>query len=232
MPATGPVRFRATAEHLDDLLARIQRLRGAGRVIVGVTGPPGAGKSTLTAALAQALRAEQVRCAVVGMDGFHLAQAELERLGRAERKGAPDTFDAHGYLALLHRLRRQTTGTVYAPFYVRGAVEQPIGSAVPVHPDDEVVLTEGNYLLLPTAPWDQVPGLVKETWYVHTAADVRREWLLARHLAGGKSHAQALAFTDGSDAANAALVATTRNRADVIIDWEQLPSHETSRNLT
>ncbi|MGC0143733.1 nucleoside/nucleotide kinase family protein [Pseudactinotalea sp. Z1732] len=216
---TPPARLTASPGDLGHLVDRIRALCNSGRVLIGVSGPPGAGKSTLTAALARELHAEQVGCAVVGMDGFHLAQAELDRLGRAERKGAPDTFDAHGYLALLRRLRQESTNTVYAPMYLRGAVEQPIGSAVPVHPGDQVILTEGNYLLLDTTPWDQVPGLLDEAWFVRTDDDARRERLLARHLAGGKTRERALAFTDGSDAANAALVATTRDRADVVIDW-------------
>lgn len=219
MAATsGPVRYTATPTDLAQPLERIGALLGTGRVIIGVTGPPGAGKSTLTTAVAQELASSGVGCAVVGMDGFHLAQAELDRLGRAGRKGAPDTFDAAGYVALLRRLRQETTDTIYAPLYVRGRVEQPIGSAIPVHPSDDVVLTEGNYLLLPGAPWDQIADLLDETWYLNTPAAPRRKRLLARHLAGGKPRDQALAFTDGSDAANAALIAGTQSRADATID--------------
>lgn len=188
--------------------------------MIGVAGPPGAGKSTVTGHLRQVLQERGTRSAVVGMDGFHLAQAELERLGRQRRKGAPDTFDAHGYVALLHRLREHPAHTVYAPRYVREALEEPIGSAVPVPPGVQVVLTEGNYLLLPQEPWDQIPRLLDEVWFIGTGEDVRRQRLLARHLAAGKSQAEALAFTDGSDAANADLIAATRHRADLIIDWD------------
>ena len=209
--------------------ARLGRVRGAAegvpaRVLIGITGAPGAGKSTLAGHLATALDRAGVSCVVVGMDGFHLAQTELDRLGRAERKGAPDTFDAHGYLALLRRLRTERDHTVYAPQYMRGAVEQPIGSAVPVDPAVQVVLTEGNYLLLDSPPWAQVPGALDEVWFLRADDSARRERLLARHLDGGKSRDQALAFTDGSDAANARLVADTAPRADVIIDWLEAPA--------
>jgi len=220
------MRVTSSPHDLEALVFRVQTLiavseQGAEtvRVLVGIAGAPGSGKSTLATHLATALDAAGVRCAVVGMDGFHLAQAELDRLGRAGRKGAPDTFDAHGYLALLHRLRTERGHTVYAPQYVRGAVEQPIGSAVPVHPEVQVVLTEGNYLLLPTPPWDEIAEVLDEVWFVRADEHARRERLLARHLAGGKSRDQALAFTDGSDARNAAMVAMTRHHADVIIDW-------------
>lgn len=216
------MRITARPTDLDALVQRVHSLLAGcadDRVLIGIAGAPGAGKSTLTDHLAAALHGAGVSCAVVGMDGFHLAQAELDRLGRAERKGAPDTFDAHGYLALLHRLRAEREHAVYAPQYVRGAVEQPIGSAVPVHPGVQVVLTEGNYLLLADPPWHQVAAALDEVWFLRTGERARRERLLARHLAGGKSEEQALAFTDGSDAANARVVEATAVRADLMIEW-------------
>lgn len=99
------------------------------RRLLGITGAPGSGKSTLAAALADALGPELV--IVVPMDGFHLAQAELERLGRAGRKGAPDTFDASGFVALLARLREATEPVTYAPQF-RREIEEPIAGAIPV----------------------------------------------------------------------------------------------------
>ena len=75
-------------------LHRISRLLATReRRILGIVGPPGAGKSTLAATL---LAAHGAAVQVVPMDGFHLANSELERLGRHQRKGAPDTFDAAG----------------------------------------------------------------------------------------------------------------------------------------
>src|SRR5947207_15332686 len=105
-----------------DFLARARALAAGGRRLLGLAGAPGSGKSTLAAALAAAL-AE--RAIVVPMDGFHLANAELARLGRAGRKGAPDTFDAAGYVALLRRLRSQPAHEpVYAPAF-RREIEEP-----------------------------------------------------------------------------------------------------------
>ena len=114
---------------LADLVTRARALMVPGeRRILGLIGAPGAGKSTLCAALAGALGDD---AAVVGMDGFHLANAELERLGRRQRKGAPDTFDADGYAALLERLRQPVGQTIYAPIFNRD-LEESIGSALPI----------------------------------------------------------------------------------------------------
>ena len=191
------------------------------RVIVGIVGAPGAGKSMLTDELSDVLRGEGLTCEVVPMDGFHLAQAELERLGRAARKGAIDTFDADGYVALLRRLRTQRRGdpAMYAPRYVRGTVEESIGSAISVPSDTRVVLTEGNYLLAEPAPWWEVREIADETWYLDADDAARRDRLLARHLANGKTYQRALAFTDGSDARNAELIEHTAPRADVVVRW-------------
>lgn len=219
-----PERLSAAPDRLGDLVERILvRTSTTSRFLLGITGAPGAGKSMLSQALALALTGTGTPAAVVGMDGFHLASEELEHLGRAERKGAPDTFDVHGYRALLRRLRDQSPHgpVIYAPRYQRGGVEESIGSAVPVAGQVQVVLTEGNYLLLPQDPWAAVADLLDETWFLSVPQDLRRERLLARHLANGKSMARALQFTDGSDASNADLIAAGAEHADVIIDWDE-----------
>jgi pantothenate kinase len=198
-----------------ELVAAATRLAaGPRRRILGITGPPGAGKSTLAAKLVSALDG---RAIVVGMDGFHFANTELARLGRAERKGAPDTFDAAGYLALLRRLRAAGPDTVYAPEF-RREIEEPIGSAVPVPAEVPLVVTEGNYLLLDTPPWHEVRSLLDEAWFLRPSEDERVRRLVARHQAYGRSLAAATERTLGSDQRNAEAVAATAARADRIID--------------
>lgn len=201
------------------LLARVLALADQRpRVLVGIVGEPGAGKSTLTAALAEELERAGKQTAIVPMDGFHLSNGELARLGRADRKGALDTFDGAGYVALLRRLREER-GVVYAPAYVRGSLESSIGSAIPVAPEVRVVLTEGNYLLVDTEPWSAVRDLLDEIWFVDVDAELRRRRLYERHVANGKTPELARAFTDGSDETNARLVAATRGRADLVVPW-------------
>ncbi|MET7642148.1 nucleoside/nucleotide kinase family protein [Streptomyces sp. NPDC005426] len=200
---------------LTGLTARARRLARAGdRRILGIAGPPGAGKSTLAGRITDALGPLAV---LVPMDGFHLAQAELERLGRAGRKGAPDTFDAAGYAALLRRLRAPEEGTVvYAPAFDR-SLEQPVAGAVPVPPDVPLVVTEGNYLLYGEGPWAAVRGLLDEAWFLELDDDVRVRRLVDRHVRYGKPRSHAERWVAGSDGDNARLVAPGRERADLVV---------------
>jgi pantothenate kinase len=182
------------------------------RTVLGVTGPPGAGKSTLAEAVVDAVPGS----VLVGMDGFHLAHSALADLGLVEVKGAPRTFDAAGYVALLRRIREQRGETVWAPQF-RREVEDAIAGAVPVRPGTRLVVTEGNYLLLPDEPWCRVPELLDEVWYVDAAEELRRRRLAERHRRYGRSEQEAWARTTGSDEANAELVRATRGRADVVV---------------
>lgn len=198
-------------------LSRLQRLLARpGRTLLGIVAPPGAGKSTLAAAVAAATPDRSV---VVPMDGFHLANAELQRLRRAERKGAPDTFDAAGYVSLLRRLREQPTDeTVYAPAF-RREIEEPIAGAIGVAAHVRLVVTEGNYLLLTSDPWAGVRPMLDEVWYVDVDPAVRMQRLVRRHEAHGRTPEAARAWAASTDEPNARLVAQTRDRADFFVDW-------------
>lgn len=198
-----------------DHLERVERLLAGGtRKLLGLVGPPGAGKSTLAAALAAALGE---RAQVVPMDGFHLANVELARLGRSGRKGAPDTFDAAGYAALLRRLREQGGDEiVYAPEF-RREIEEPIAGAIAVLPETRLVITEGNYLLLDEGPWAGIATLLDECWYVDLDTAERQRRLVERHVRFGREEAQARDWVAGTDEPNARRVAATRGRATLTI---------------
>lgn len=193
------------------LVERLTQLAAGPRRLLGVVGPPGAGKSTLAALMAQAVGE---RAQAVPMDGYHLAQVELERLGRAQRKGAPDTFDAAGYAALLRRLRQQGAHeVVYAPDF-RREIEEPVAGALPVFAQTPLVITEGNYLLLDDDPaWAPVADLLDEVWYLDVDADLRRERLAARHMQFGRSREQALAWIAQTDEPNARRIEASAHRA-------------------
>ena len=212
-----------------DLVSRARGLAlgpdaDGGRAVLGVVGSPGAGKSTLCEALLAALRADPPDgagpdwVAHVPMDGFHLADVELERLGRRHAKGAPDTFDAGGYVALLARLRAADPAdeVVYAPAFER-SLEQPIAGAIPVPAAARLVLTEGNYLLLDSGCWPAVRPLLSEVWFCALDEGVRADRLLHRHVAFGKEPDAARAWVEAVDAPNAELIEATRGRADLVV---------------
>jgi pantothenate kinase len=195
------------------LVARAHALAQEGeRRILGIAGPPGGGKSTVARQVVAEL---DERARLVPMDGFHLAQAELVRLGRRERMGAPDTFDAAGYAALLTRLRGNEA-VVYAPEF-RREIEEPIAGAIAVPRQVPLVVTEGNYLLLQDERWAPIRGLLDEAWYVETDEELRVQRLIQRHIQFGKTPEYARAWVLRSDERNAELVKATAATADVLV---------------
>ena len=201
---------------IEDTAALVERARSLAatgeRRILGIAGPPGGGKSTVARAVVAEL-GELAR--LVPMDGFHLAQAELVRLGRRDRMGAPDTFDAAGYAALLQRLHGDEP-VVYAPEF-RREIEEPIAGAIAIPRGTPLIVTEGNYLLLGDGDWGLVRPLLDETWYVETDEELRVQRLIQRHIQFGKTPEYARAWVMRSDERNAALVAATAHTADVLV---------------
>jgi pantothenate kinase len=202
-----------------DLASLVERARalpaGGQRAVLGICGAPGAGKSTLAAEIAGALGDAAV---LVPMDGFHLANAELERLGRRDRKGAPDTFDASGFVSLLERLRQEADDVIHAPIF-RREIEESVAGAISIEPSVPVVIAEGNYLLIDEAPWSRIRPLLDACWYIEGPEDERLRRLIARHVAFGKSPEEAHEWVVRSDEANARVIEATRGRADLIVRW-------------
>lgn len=215
----------------EGLVERARALTTTGeRVILGIVGPPGSGKSLFTELLVSALgRVTPVQAADepwvcnVPMDGFHLADVELRRLNRADRKGAPDTFDAYGFCALLRRLLEHRDQTVYAPAFDR-TIDQPIAGSIAIGPAARLILTEGNYLLAEVPPWPDVRSLMTEVWYCDADERRRVRQLARRHVEFGKSPSEAQAWVERSDRANADIVVDTRRRADLLIPESTLAS--------
>ncbi|UUU28824.1 nucleoside/nucleotide kinase family protein [Streptomyces sp. CA-210063] len=208
----------------DDLLERAASLvRPGRRALLGIAGSPGAGKTTLAEQVTRTLNGDGEPWVVhVPMDGFHLADVELARLGRPDRKGAPDTFDAAGYAALLARLHGDEDDIVYAPGFER-TLEQPVAGSIPVPPTARLVVTEGNYLLLGDRPWPRVRSHLDEVWFCDLDETERVRRLVARHEEFGKEHEEAVTWVLGTDQRNAELVAATRGRADLVVPASAMP---------
>lgn len=192
------------------------KLAGGARIVLGVVGAPGAGKSTFSACLAGAFGPEEAL--VVPMDGFHLGNAIIDGTPLRQRKGAPDTFDVGGYVSLLQRLRRRDEEVVYAPDF-RRSIDEPVAASIAVPAAVPLIITEGNYLLSEDPEWQKVRAQLDEVWFIDTAHELRLSRLVERHMLFGMDRLAAEAWAAGSDEANARLIAATRHRADRIITW-------------
>ena len=184
------------------------------RCLIGLVGPPGSGKSTLAAYLAESLRPAPP---VVPLDGFHLAQAVIDAGGLSGRKGAPETFDGWGFANLVARMASPASDTVvYAPTFDR-SIEEPVAGAIPVAPEDSLVIVEGNYLLLEESPWDRIRPALDLCVYLELDDEIRMRRLVDRHVRYGRTRSEAERFVRESDERNAQLIKTSRDQADVIV---------------
>ena len=197
-------------------LARIQNHleKTTERVLIGIIGKPGAGKSTLSKYLMAKLPREFVT--VVPMDGYHLSNKVLKDLKRADRKGAPDTFDVAGFTSLVKRIRSEQTQNIYYPIFDR-AIEESIAAQGVVTSATKVVIIEGNYLLHDDGDWEVLNDLLDESWMVDVDDDKRIARLISRHIAYGKDPEAAKAWAKGTDEVNAKLIERGRNRADFVV---------------
>ncbi len=199
--------------------------RGDGRTVIGITGPPGAGKSTLSTAIVAAVEdASPGGCVLVGMDGWHLAHDVLTRAGTVARKGAPDTFDGAGYVDALRRVQGQgrEDQPVWLPAFRRD-IENAVAGAVEVRPEHRLVITEGNYLLLDTPPWNAVRSLLDVCWYVDVPDETRLTRLAARHAHFGRSVDEAEHRARVVDQSNADLIEAVAGRADALVGLADVP---------
>jgi pantothenate kinase len=205
-----------TAEPLPtahELVARaIELARTDERVLIGIAGSPGSGKTTSARVIAAGLRAAGVAAIAVPMDGFHLSNRQLDLQGTRDRKGAIETFDGAGFVAAVRRLRDEPDADVYLPDFEREA-DEPVAARLRVGAEHRVVVVEGNYLLDAAPPWADLAAILDEVWFCATPDDVRLARLVERHTRHGRSPVAALAWARDVDGANAARIEPTRARA-------------------
>jgi len=207
---------------VEDLVGRLEALVtrvAPRRAVLGIAGPPGAGKTTLVTRLLTAVTAYSAlsgRVAHLPMDGFHLPNATLEALGRRDRKGAPDTFNAIAYAGALASARTVPRAVVAAPSFDH-VVGDPVPDSCLVPVEADLVVTEGNYLLLQSGDWAGVTELLDEVWWCALDGDVRVDRLVTRHVETGREVTDATEWVLRSDEANAQLVDGGAERADVVL---------------
>ncbi|MFD0528374.1 nucleoside/nucleotide kinase family protein [Kitasatospora arboriphila] len=221
----------------DDLVARALGLlhgpgSGSGRVILGLASPPAAGKSTLARHLVDAVvRQEGPEAAAhLPLDGFHLANVQLDRLGLRARKGAPETFDSAGYLALLRRVTNERFHDIYVPDFDR-ALDEPVAARHVIRPHTRLVVTEGNYLAAPEAPWTTARALFRELWYIDADDDLRHRRLIDRHTGGGQDHQAAALRIAANDHPNGEYVKAGRDTCSQLVRVPDLPAAADGRSV-
>jgi len=209
--------------------AIIDAAAGHERILVGIAGPPGVGKSTLAADLAARLDTGGLSTAVVPMDGFHLDNATLRRCGLLARKGAPQTFDVDGFIALVERLK-SADDPVSVPLFDREA-EAVRENARTVSAACRIVLLEGNYLLLDRPPWTRVPALLDLSIFITASLEILEERLVRRWLEHGYNREEAQARATANDLRNARLVLEQSVPADLTdtVDGKKHESHRDER---
>lgn len=198
-----------------DLVERILRLpRGETRQLIAIAGAPASGKSTLAESLAQALNASGCTAATVPMDGFHLDNRLLDKRGLRARKGAPETFDADGFVALARRIK--TEPHVFFPLFDR-RMDLAVAGAGEIEAACDVAIFEGNYLLYDAAPWSGLKAMWDVSVWIETPEEVLLQRCVRRWLDHGHGPEAARERAERNDIANARRVVGARLAADITL---------------
>lgn len=184
------------------------------RTMIGIVGKPGAGKSTVVTEIQKQFSAEEV--AIIPMDGYHLSNEELIKLGRRERKGAPDTFDVEGFISLITRVRNEIDKDHTFPIFHREIEASKADEGIVLR-NTKVIVIEGNYLFSEEHNWSEVFPLLDQSWFIEIDDEIRMQRLITRHIKYGKTPQEAEEWSRGSDEENAKFIAKTASRAERII---------------
>ena len=184
------------------------------RTIIGIVGKPGAGKSTVVSEIRNQFSADEV--AIIPMDGYHLSNEELIKLGRRNRKGAPDTFDVAGFVSLVTKVKYEIAKDHTFPIFHREIEASKVDEGIVLR-NTKVIVIEGNYLFSEEFNWNKVFPLLDQSWFIEIDDEIRMQRLIARHIKYGKTPQEAKEWSRGSDEANAEFIAKSANRAERII---------------
>ena len=211
------VELASEAIGLVDVVAGLGESR---RVILGITGPPGSGKSALAQSLVVEINFLQGEpfARTVPADGYHLYNKRLDELGIRRYKGAPHTFDVAAYVAKLQELRDSGMKPAWCPRYDRHVIHDPVENAIEIPADTRIVITEGNYLLLDDCGWGDVRQLLDDVWYVDVSKEPVEPRLLSRHHKSGNDEATARWRVRENDLVNFDLVESCRARANRFVE--------------
>lgn len=211
------------------------------RLIAGLAGIPGSGKSTFAAVLARLADAllGMGRLMAIGLDGWHWpnrvldARTTLDEQGRAvplrQRKGGPESFDVNSLTAGIREL--MTGRTVSLPVYDR-RVHDPVAGGLAVGPGTSMLLLEGNFVLATAPPWDRVSHRLRPKLFLECDPQIARQRVIARHIQGGVSPDEAECKFDRNDRLNTSVVLTSEAQAEYRIRWEPDPGVYRNKPLT
>jgi pantothenate kinase len=212
----GPVDVHMTHVYTH-MAAEIQALRerlGKKQILVAIAGPPGAGKTTISTALMNLIP----NSIQLPMDGYHYYKRELNEFENPteafRRRGAYWTFNGAKFVEAIKSLKENQCGDF--PSFDHG-VGDPIENDIHVTSEHEVVITEGNYLLIEEAPWDELKGLFDFSYFVQCDLAILEDRVYKRHKLVGCTEEEARDRVVRNDSLNAQYILTTAGRADKII---------------
>lgn len=198
------------------LVANTYQESGKQILVIGISGAPATGKSTLSESLLSGLSQLGFKAQLCPMDGFHYTNSVLKEKGLTSIKGSIETFDVISLAHLLSKAVSPRTDVFFWPKYCR-ELHDPIPDGFLIEPDTQIILLEGNYIYSTDEDWQLVSDLIDLKIFLTASEDVLRERLISRHLAGGKSQQEALDKTECVDLINALKIKKYESNADYVI---------------
>jgi len=195
----------------------IRRSDSSQRFIIAIAGPPGSGKSTLSEQLVEMLKTRSIQSHIISLDGFHLENSILKRLGLLDRKGSPSTFDVPAFIQVMKRLAAYESDVAIPKFDRKKDIS--IERASIVSTKDRILIVEGNYLLLNNKQWAELQDIWDETVFINPGMGVLKKRLIDRWLFYGMDNESAQNRAFRNDIPNAKNVIENSLPANILIKY-------------